>query len=176
MTINTSVTHDEILKQIREWLDSVSIAHTIRPKDQTQDQFNFIIDLANPLGVTIFINKTMPDRLIFSGSWNFGPQHKEAGKQLEPKKFYEMITNFIDKFITYDVEWNFDANGQEINSISVFKFVYLDAISKDRFFQKLTKINNVHFQLLRLINSYLDISLDNSSFKTSENTKSSPYS
>lgn len=114
--------------------------------------------------------------MIFSGRWSFGPQHKEAGKQLEPKKFNETITNFIDKFITYDVEWNFEANGQEINAISIFKFVYLDALNKDRFFHELTKINNVHFQLLRLINSYLDINMDNSTLKTSENVKSSPYS
>lgn len=73
MFTTTPISHDEILKQIREWLDSVSIAHTVRPKDQNADQFHFIIDLAIPQGVTIFINKIMPDRFDLFRKMEFWP-------------------------------------------------------------------------------------------------------
>lgn len=176
MSSNTRFTHDDLLKQIREWLDSTQMAHTVRPKDQTQEQFHFVIDLANPLGVSMFVNKQLPDRLTFVGRWNFHPTHKEAYKQLEAKKFNEVITNLTDKLTIYNVEWNFEMNGQEINSLSIFQFLYFDAIDKDRFFHTLARTNIVHFQVGRLIVFYVDL-MDSSAFKTSEtSSKSAPYS
>jgi len=166
--------YKKILKRIRNWLDEAHIQHNLVPQSKLDTRLLFSVNIQQGQ-IMIYTTKKIQDRLIFQSQINFGEDIRMAIAKMKKTDFNEFIVNFTDKLVTYDVNWAFNGKDQQLNDMYHYQFVHYGSLTKDRFFQIISRTNIVSRQITRLLPYYLrrQQSLPNSQNITSYD--STPY-
>jgi len=160
-------TETSLLKKFESWLFDSGHQYTVFPDDKKPPQTLFAITVGGPLKVVIYVPKKAPDRIVFQGEINFSQQDRDKTRNMKPEKYTDFVFTLTEKLALLDCDWKFNVDGQQVNSLMENIFLYDDALTKDQFFQKLTRVQVIHSQTLRTINYLLGIkkptSMDSSS-------------
>lgn len=143
--------------QIIKWLDEIQSPHTALTESQRPLQTHFVIQTGQKPRVLIYQHSKVPNRLIFQIEILFADQHRKILSEKPKADFNRVIVGWTDKLTTYDVNWKFDAKGQEISKLSIHKFIDKSELTANSFFQTLARIEIVGNQMMRNIGISLNV-------------------
>ena len=119
--------------------------------------------------ITVYKSTMYNDRIYFQSQIGFSEVHRKLVNQTwNAQQRNNMMFNLKKLAVQYDVNLNFQMNGDEIVGIKTFKIYFHSAISKSELLEKHMRLESVHIVLLNQLNIELGIAIQQN--RTNENS------
>jgi len=113
--------------------------------------------------ITVFKSTTYDDRIYFQSQIGFSDAHRTLVNQTwNAQQRNTMMFNLKKLAVQYDVNLNFQPNGDEIVGIKTFKIHFHSTISKSELLEKHIRMESVHIILLNQLNIELGLAIQES--------------
>jgi len=110
--------------------------------------------------ITVYKSTMYDDRIYFQSQIGFSEVHRKLVNQTwNAQQRNTMMFNLKKLSVQYDVNLNFQMNGDEIVGIKTFKIHFHSTISKSELLEKHMRLESVHIILLNQLNIELGIAI-----------------
>ena len=110
--------------------------------------------------ITVYKSTRYDDRIYFQSQIGFSEVHRTLVNQTwNAQQRNNMMFNLKKLAVQYDVNLNFQMNGDEIVGIKTFKIHFHSAISKSELLEKHMRLESVHIIFLNQLNIELGIAI-----------------
>lgn len=146
----------EIANRITAWLTDEN--YRFKSVDDERATCNLLLDIRD-FGINLIVRNDKLDSLILAGTIGLTPQDKKAYDYLKPQKRIEFVQGCEMAILQIGVDYEFQPSRENAHSITLFRVLFHDGLTKQSFFDAILKITHalemVNLQYTKLKNSVL---------------------
>ncbi len=145
-------TDDIDSQEILEWLNYANTPHTELVQNRLPQNITFLSNVGTRVLTSVFIDQRMTSRLNFQFQININEQHQQIFQDMPQPDFNGRMSELANKMTCYDINWNWQLGPnttQRLQSIRISKFIDSSGLTRDRFYQTLSRVDIVGNQVLR---------------------------
>jgi len=154
--MNVSENQDVAKQNIMTWCTDDGI--TCVDESSRNPTFSWLLALSNPQ-ILFYKQPNLQDRIYAQSQINVSPQHQTMIEGWDATKRNNMILNLQTLATQFDININFQQDGNKITSISSFKIHFHSTIKKSDFLDLLVRVQNIHNSFLNQLRFSLGLEL-----------------
>jgi len=138
---------------ITDWCDEIKEPYnSMTPKEKGNQpiEWGLLIGPANNK-IVAYVPIMGLSRVVFNMQLNFADVHKKITSEMKKEIYNDFILKITDKLTTYDVNWNFKIDGQQISNLVMIKYLDESELTRSSFFHMLDRCKVIKMQMLRMI-------------------------
>jgi len=145
-------------QQILDWINQAGLGHNEFDQARLPPNVTFVSNIVGTPTITVFVDGRMTSRLNFQHQIGISLNHQQFLQNMPRNEFNTRMNEFSHKLTTYDISWNWQVapnTTQQFTTLRITKFIDSSALTRDRFYQTLVRIQIVGSQVLNELNLLL---------------------